>query len=69
MVNALGILHDRWILTKLKEKFYRTAIRHAMLYGSEYWPVKKQHLQKMNIAEMRMLMYMSDNTVELKYTA
>ncbi|CAN6541821.1 unnamed protein product [Malus baccata var. baccata] len=28
---------------KLKEKFYRTAIRPAMLYGTECWAVKHQH--------------------------
>ena len=26
---------------KLKGKFYRTAIRPAMLYGAECWPTKK----------------------------
>ncbi|KAK9134144.1 hypothetical protein Syun_013474 [Stephania yunnanensis] len=32
-----------------------TAIRPAMLYGSECWAVKQQQLHKVNVAEMRML--------------
>ena len=28
---------------KLKGKFYRTAIRPAMLYGAECWPTKRRH--------------------------
>lgn len=35
MQNASGLLCNRQIPTKLKEKFYRMAISHAMLYGSE----------------------------------
>ena len=40
---------------RLKGKFYKTAIRPAMLYGTECWAVKKQYVRKMNVAKMRML--------------
>ena len=30
-----------------------------MLYNTECWAVKKQHVSKMNVAEMRMLRWMS----------
>jgi hypothetical protein len=30
----------------LKEKFYRTIVRSAMLYGTECWAVKNQHQNK-----------------------
>ena len=40
---------------KLKSKFYRTAIRLAMLYGAECWPTKKRHIQQLSVAEMRIL--------------
>ncbi|KAK9166421.1 hypothetical protein Scep_001612 [Stephania cephalantha] len=53
---------DRNVPTKLKGKFYRTAIRPAMLYGSECWAVKQQQLHKMNVAEMRMLRWMCGKT-------
>ena len=45
-----------------KEKFYRTAIRPILLYGTECWVNKKQHIQKISIAEMRMLRWMYGKT-------
>ncbi|KAM1952113.1 hypothetical protein ACFX15_006643 [Malus domestica] len=53
--SASGVLCDRRIPLKLKGKFYRTTIRLAMLYGTECWAVKHQHVHKMGVAEMRML--------------
>ena len=47
---------------RLKEKFYKTAIRPTMLYGTECWPVKKQYVSKMYVAEMRMLRWMCGKT-------
>ena len=38
--NASGVLCDQRIPLRLKEKFYKTAIRPAMLYGTECWAVK-----------------------------
>ena len=52
---AAGVLCDRWTPTRLKEEFYRIAIRLAMTYGAECWPIKKQHMYKMDVVEMRML--------------
>ncbi|KAF3637372.1 F-box protein PP2-A15 [Capsicum annuum] len=34
------------------------SFRPALLYGVECWPVKKTHIQKMKVAEMRMLQWM-----------
>ena len=42
----------------MKGKSYRTVIRPAMTYGEEWCPRKKQHMHKMNVAEMRMLRWM-----------
>ncbi|KAM1159490.1 hypothetical protein ACFX19_033225 [Malus domestica] len=47
---------------KLKEKFYRTTIRLAMLYGTECWAVKHQHVHKMGVAKIRMLRWMCGHT-------
>jgi hypothetical protein len=47
---------------KLKDKFYRTAIRPAMLYGAEYWPTKRWHAQQLSVAEMRMLWWICGHT-------
>jgi hypothetical protein len=53
--RAYGILCDKKVPNKLKCKFYRTVIRPAMMYGAECWTTKRQHIQKMSVAEMRML--------------
>ena len=47
---------------KLKGKFYRTAIRLAMLYGAECWPTKRRYVQQLNVAEMRMLRWFCGHT-------
>ena len=33
----------------MKEMFYRIMIRPAMTYGAECWPIKKQHMHKMDV--------------------
>ncbi|KAM1943706.1 hypothetical protein ACFX15_012008 [Malus domestica] len=43
--SASGVLCDRRRPLKFKGKFYRTAIRPAMLYGTECWAVKHQRTQ------------------------
>ena len=60
--RATRVLCDRNILLWLKGKFYRTAIRPALLYDTECWAIKRHHAQKMSVAEMRMLRWMSGNT-------
>lgn len=60
--QASGILCDKRVPQKLKGKFYRTAIRPAMLYGAECWPTKRRHVQQMSVAEMRMLRWICGHT-------
>ena len=60
--QASGILCDRRVPQKLKGKFYRTAIRPAMLYGAECWPTKRRHVQQLSVAEMRMLRWFCGHT-------
>ncbi|KAF3670237.1 F-box protein PP2-A15 [Capsicum annuum] len=55
---ASGVLCDKKVSPKLKGKFYRVVVRPALLYGAECWPVKNSHIQKMKVAEMRMLRWM-----------
>ena len=40
--QATGVLCDSKVAQKLKGKFYRTAIRPAVLYGAECWPTKRR---------------------------
>ncbi|KAL6498695.1 hypothetical protein OROGR_028242 [Orobanche gracilis] len=60
--SATRVLCDPDMSYRLKGKFYRTAIRPALLYGTECWAVKQCHVQKMNVAEMRMLRWMCGHT-------
>jgi hypothetical protein len=57
-----GVLCDPRVPLNLKRKFYRTAIRPAMLYGAECWPTKSRHVQQLSVAEMRMLRWICGNT-------
>ena len=59
--NIVGVLCNRRIPLRLKGKFYKTAIRSAMIYGTKCWAVKK-HVSKMNVAEMMMLRWMCGKT-------
>ncbi|GJW91453.1 hypothetical protein Tco_0169006 [Tanacetum coccineum] len=52
---ATRVICDRNVPLKLKGKFYRVAIRLAMMYGSECWPITKALANRMEVAELRML--------------
>ncbi|RZC13746.1 DExH-box ATP-dependent RNA helicase DExH10 [Glycine soja] len=60
--KASGVLCDAKVPIKLKGKFYRTAVRPAILYGTECWAVKSQHENKVGVAEMRMLRWVCGKT-------
>ena len=60
--SATGVLCDRNIPLWMKGKFYRTAISPALLYGTEYWVIKRHHAHKMSVAEMRMLRWICGNS-------
>jgi hypothetical protein len=53
---------DKKVPQKLKGKFYRMAIRPAMLYGAECWPTKRRHVQQLSVAKMRMLRWICGYT-------
>ncbi|KAL6503731.1 hypothetical protein OROGR_025654 [Orobanche gracilis] len=60
--SATSFLCNPDMPNRLKGKFNRTAIRSALLYGTEYWAVKQWHVHKMSVAEMRMLRWMCGHT-------
>jgi hypothetical protein len=60
--QASDVLCDPRVPLKLKDKFYRIAIRPAMLYGTECWPTKRRHVQQLSVAEMRMLQWICGHT-------
>ena len=39
--KTTGVICDIKVQDKVKEKFYRTAIRPTILYGSECWTFKR----------------------------
>ncbi|XP_060191168.1 uncharacterized protein LOC132620753 [Lycium barbarum] len=59
---ASRVLCGKKVPPKLKGKFYKVVVRPTLLYGAECWPVKNSHVQKMKVAEMRMLRWMCGHT-------
>ena len=57
-----GILCNRRISLRVKGKVYKTVVRPAMMYGAETWAMKKAQEKKLDVAEMRMLRWMSGVT-------
>ena len=49
-------------LGQVKRKVYKTVVRPAMVYGAETRAVKKAQGKKLDVAEMRMLRWMSGVT-------
>lgn len=59
---ASGVLCDKRVPLRLKGKFHKTVVRTAMLYGTETASMRKAEQKKMDVAEMRMLRWMSGVT-------
>jgi len=55
---ASGVLCDKRMPVKLKDKVYRTVVRPVVMYGSECWPLKKTQVQRLMVVEMRMIRWM-----------
>jgi len=53
--KTCGVLCDKKIPLRLKGRVYRMVVRPALLYGVECWPIKKTQVQRMMVAEMRMI--------------
>lgn len=61
-----SVLCDKRMPIKTKGKVYKTAVRPALLYGSECWAPLKQHQQKIHTTEMKMLRWAGGVTMEDK---
>ena len=57
-----GVLCDKKVLIKLKDKVYKTVIKPTMTYGTECWAVRKKDENRLHVAEMRMLRWIRGNT-------
>ena len=56
------MLCDKRMPVGLKDKVYHMVVRPAVLYGSECWPIKKTQVQRLMVAEMRMIRWMCGYT-------
>ena len=65
--NVSGVMYDRRMPVRLKKQIYKIMVRPAGIYGSETWAVKKQHLCKLEVAEMKCLKVTRGVTRKEKY--
>jgi len=59
---ASDVICNKRMLVGLKGSVYFMVVRPAVLYGFECCPIKKTHVQRLMVAEMRMLRWMYDYT-------
>ena len=57
-----GVLCDKKVPIKLKDKVYKTVIKPTMTYGAECWAVRKKDENRLHVAEMRMLIWIRGKT-------
>jgi len=60
--NTSGVLYDRRIPLKLKGRVYSMIVRPTLLDGVKYWPIKRSNVQRMRVAEMRMICWICGHT-------
>ena len=53
-----GVLCDRRMSVKLKGRVYKIVIRPALLYGAETWASTRGQETRLDVNEMRMLIWM-----------
>ena len=57
-----GVLCNKKVPIKLKDKAYKTVIKPTMTYGAECWAVRKKDENRLHVAEMRMLRWIRGKT-------
>ena len=57
------VMCDRKMHVEFKDKVFKAIMRPAMTYGSECWAVKKKDENKLNSAEIRMLVWARGKTM------
>lgn len=60
--NITGVICDRRVPAKLKGKIHKEVVRPAMTYALETAPIKKTEEKRLDVAEMKMLRWMSGVT-------
>ena len=49
-------MNDRRMGMSLRAKVYGTVVRPALIYGAEYWALKKADERKLEVAEMKKML-------------
>ena len=57
-----GVLCDKKVPIKLKDKVYKTVIKPTMTYGADCWAIRKKDENRLHVAEMRMLRWIRGKT-------
>ena len=57
-----GVLCDKKVPIKMKDKMYKTVIKPTIIYGAESWAVRKKYETRLHVAEMRMLRWIRGKT-------
>ena len=60
--KVTGVVCDRRVPIQLKGKIHKAVVRPALMYGLETAPIKKAEERKLDVAEMKMLRWMSGVT-------
>ena len=60
--QVTGVLCDKKVPIKLKDKVYKTVIKPTMTYGAECWAIRKKDENRLHVAEMRMLRWIRGKT-------
>lgn len=64
--SLTGVICDPRMPVEVKGNVYKRAIRPALLYGSECWPMRKSEEQKLHVTEMKMLRWSGGVTLKDK---
>ena len=56
-------MRDKRMPIGLKGKVYHMLVRPAVLYGSECWYINKTHVQRLIVADMRMIRLVCGYTI------
>ena len=57
-----GVVCDRRVTIKLKGKIHKAVVRPALMYGLETAPIKKTEVINLDVAEVKMVRWMSGVT-------
>ena len=60
--DYLGVISDKKVPVKLKNKLYKSVIRPTLIYDSECWALHRAEQQRMHTTEMNMLRWIQGKT-------